>query len=96
MLDHKNSGLTSSTQLETWGNDLSMAIKCLSDHLHGQGTASAPHLAILNGVSDEADRARRIILTIATRLQTVLAEPAEIIQDLASKVCRTRPPSSSR
>ena len=90
MLNLKNSAMTSSSQLEAWSNDLATAIKSLTDHPHGQGTASTPHLAIPNSASDETDRARRNILTIATRLQTLLVEPAEFIQHLAGKVCRTR------
>ena len=80
--------MTSSSQLETWSNDLAIAARTLSDHW-GDGTVSTPHLAITNIAPGEADRARRNILTIATRLQT-LAEPAEFIQHLASQVCRTR------
>ena len=82
--------MTSSCQLKTWSNDLAIAAKTLSDHCWGDGTVSTPHLAITNVAPGEADRARRNILTIATRLQTLLAEPAEFIQHLASQVCRTR------
>ena len=80
--------MTSSSQLETWSNDLAIAAKTLSDHCRGDGTALTPHLATTNVAPSEADRARRNILTIATRLQTLLAEPAEFIQHLASQVCR--------
>ena len=79
--------MTSSSQLETWSNDLAIAVKSLGDHYRAHGTTSTPHLAITNA---EADRARRDILTIATRLQTLLADPADFIQHLAGKVCPTR------
>ena len=82
--------MTSSSQLKTWGNDLAIAAKTLSDHCRADGTASTPHLAITSVAPGEANRARRNILTIATRLQTLLAEPAEFIQHLASQVCHTR------
>lgn len=82
--------MTSLSQLETWSNDLAIAVKTLNDHCRGDGTASTPHLAITNVAPGEADRARRNILTIATRLQTLLAEPAEFIQHLARQVCHTR------
>ena len=78
--------MTSSSQLETLSNELAIAAKTFSDHCRSDD-AARPHLVNAPG---EADRARRNILTIATRLQTLLAEPAEFIQHLASQVCRTR------
>lgn len=79
--------MTSSSQLETWTSDLAVAAKTLDDHYRGDGTASPSHSAITNVSPFEADRARRNILAITTRLQTLLAEPAEFIQQLASQVC---------
>ncbi|KAL8830461.1 MAG: hypothetical protein Q9191_001423 [Dirinaria sp. TL-2023a] len=77
--------MTSSSQLETWTSDLAVAAKTLDDHYRGDGTASPSHSAITNVSPFEADRARRNILAITTRLQTLLAEPAEFIQQLASQ-----------
>ena len=79
--------MTSSSQLETWSNDLAIATKTLSDHCRANGTASTLDAAFTNVAPGEVDRARRNILTIATRLQTLLAKPAEFIQHLASQVC---------
>ena len=77
--------MSSLSQLETWSNDLAIAAKTLSEVSGAAGSAPTPHLA-----SCEADRARRNILTIATRFQTQLAEPADLIKNLANQVCRTR------
>lgn len=75
----------SSSQLETWSNELAVAARTLGDHYQADGTSSTPQLVITNVEPCEADRARRKILTIATRLQTLLAEPAEFIRHLASQ-----------
>ncbi|KAL9066490.1 MAG: hypothetical protein Q9161_007553 [Pseudevernia consocians] len=77
--------MTNSSQLETWSNDLAIAAKTLSDHCRADSSASTPYPAFTNDAPDEADGARRNILTIATRLQTLLAEPAEFIRHLASQ-----------
>lgn len=82
--------MSSLSQLETWSNALAIAAKTLSEVSEAAGSAPAPHLAINNVASCEADRARRNILTIATRFQTQLAEPADLIKNLANQVCRTR------
>ena len=77
-------------QLVTWSNELAIAVKTLGDHCPGHSTTLRPHLTIINTAPSEADRTRRNILSIATRLQKLLAEPAEFIQHLASQVCCTR------
>ncbi|KAH8810947.1 hypothetical protein F5884DRAFT_875917 [Xylogone sp. PMI_703] len=74
--------MTNSLQLETLGNDLIRAAKTLTDH--GWVTNPANPTGT-NDSNSEAQQARRSIITIATRLQSLVVEPTEFIQHLASQ-----------
>ena len=80
--------MTSLTQLETYTNDLINAVKPLTDHIRDTGFDSSPHLSVPFDTSWEVHRARRNILAVVARLQTLLAEPTDFIQHLASQVRR--------
>lgn len=77
---------TSLSQLETYANDLAAAVKSLTGHVQNAGAVSTPHLAIPSDAPSEVHRARRNVLANAARLQILLAEPADLIQHLASQV----------
>lgn len=77
---------TSLSQLETYANDLAAAVKSLTGHVQNPGAGSTPHLAIPSDAPSEIHRARRNVLANAARLQILLAEPADLIQHLASQV----------
>lgn len=76
--------------LQTLSVELAIASKTLSDQFRGDGVELNSPLAVNHLASGEADNARRTILSIATRLQTMLAEPVEFIRHLANQVCHIR------
>ena len=80
--------MTSLTQLEKYTNELASAAKTLADHCRNTSVGSTPHLAIPNDAPCETHRARRNALAIIGQLQTLLAEPVDFIQHLASQVRR--------
>ena len=82
--------MTSLSQLETYTNDLNIAAKTLASHCRDDGVGSSPHLAILDDAPREVHRARLSILSNVARLQTLLAEPCDFIQRLASQVRHLR------
>lgn len=64
-------------KLETFANELAVAVKSLGAHYR-------------NGESEESrevQRARRAIMGNAARIQTLLGEPSDFLQRLASQVC---------
>jgi hypothetical protein len=73
-------------QLQSYLNELSSAAKIITDHCLDTNVSLAPHISIPNNVPSEVHRARRSLLAVTTRLQTLLAEPADFIQQLASQV----------
>lgn len=75
------------SQLQTYTSELAAATKVLADHYQDASVGSIPHLAVPASASCEMHRARREVLAIASRLQTLLFEPADFIQHLASQVC---------
>lgn len=77
--------MTSLSQLETYTNDLINAVKPLTDHIRDTGFDSSPHLSVPFDTSWEVHWARRNILAVVARLQTLLAEPTDFIQHLASQ-----------
>ena len=79
--------MTSSSQLEKYSSDLAIAAKTFSDHCQSDNSASTPRLVLSNVSPNEADRNRRTTLSLASRTQALLNEPADFIQHLASQVC---------
>ncbi|KAF7514171.1 hypothetical protein GJ744_004496 [Endocarpon pusillum] len=77
--------MTTLSQLETYANDLTVAAKTLADRYRDVGVGSTPQVAVPSDASSQVHRARRDVLAIVGRLQTLLAEPAEFIQHLASQ-----------
>ena len=73
--------------LESYTSDLITASKTLTNHCQDAGVGSMPHLTIPTDAPAEAHRSRREVLAILARLQTLLAEPADFIQHIASQVC---------
>ena len=80
--------MTSSSQLETYTNDLTNAVKTLAAHVRDTGFDSSPHLLVPCDASREVHGARRSVLAVMARLQTLLAEPTDFILHLASQVRR--------
>lgn len=78
--------MTSLSQLVKYTNDLNTATKTLASHCRDTGVGSSPHLAILDDAPREVYRARRNVLSNVARLQTLLAEPGDFIQHLATQV----------
>lgn len=86
--------MASLNQLETEINELLTAAKALVDHCRAAGgglfapasPSSTPRPAVPPEAPDDAHRARRNVLAIVTRLQMLLAEPADFIQHLACQV----------
>ena len=76
--------MTSLSQLET----LITAAKTLANHCRDANVGSTPHLAVPTDAPCETHRARRDALAIIGQLQTLLAEPVDFIQHLASQVRR--------
>jgi hypothetical protein len=88
--------MASLTQLEAYTRELSAAVKSLV--LHGRNGDSLADWTGRAGADapppDEAQRARRAVLANVAKLQTLLAEPADFLQQLAKQV-RTHSPSPS-
>lgn len=84
--------MTSLSQLETYTNDLVNAVKPLTDHVRGTSFDSSSHLSVPVDASWEVHGARRNTLVVVARLQTLLAEPIDFIQHLASQVRRVSYP----
>ncbi len=78
--------MTSLSQLETYTNDLTNAVKTFADHVRDTGFGSSPDLLVPCDASWEVYSARRNVLTVMARLQILLAEPTDFIQHLASQV----------
>ncbi|KAF3390861.1 O-methyltransferase bik3 [Talaromyces pinophilus] len=72
-------------QLQSYVNELSSAAKVITDHCPDANLNLASHISIPNNAPSEVHRARRILLAVSTRLQALLAEPADFIQQLASQ-----------
>ena len=80
--------MTSLSQLETYTNELATAAKTLAKHCRDASAGSTPHLAVPTDAPFEIHRTRRNALAIITQLRTLLAEPIDFIQHLASQVRR--------
>ena len=80
--------MTSLSQLEIHTDDLINAVTPLTGHVRDTSFDSSPHLSVPFDASWEVHRARRNILAVAARLQTLLAEPIDFIQHLASQFRR--------
>ncbi|KAL9111234.1 MAG: hypothetical protein Q9227_004312 [Pyrenula ochraceoflavens] len=73
--------MNSLSQLERYTNDLVSAAKTLADHCH----ATESNLFETSITHPTARRARRNALAIIAQLQTLLVDPADFIQQLASQ-----------
>jgi hypothetical protein len=78
-------------QLQSYVNELSSAAKVITDHCPDANLNLASHISIPNNAPSEVHRARRNLLAVTTRLQALLAEPADFIQQLASQVRDSSP-----
>ncbi|RAO67410.1 uncharacterized protein BHQ10_003422 [Talaromyces amestolkiae] len=72
-------------QLQSYVNELSSAAKTITDHCPDANLTLTSHISIPNNAPSEVHRARRNLLAVTTRLQALLAEPADFIQQLASQ-----------
>ncbi|KAL8792411.1 MAG: hypothetical protein Q9195_005025 [Heterodermia aff. obscurata] len=75
--------MISLSQLEVYTNDLVNATKTVANHCRDAGVDSTIHLTVPEDMP-EVRRARREILANVARLQTLMAEPDDFIQHLAS------------
>jgi hypothetical protein len=73
-------------QLQIYVNELNNAAKTLTDYCSEVNINSDFHISMSNNAPSEVHRARRNVLAIASRLQTLLAEPADFIPQLATQV----------
>lgn len=73
-------------QLQSYVNELTSAAKIVTDHCPEANIISKNHITIPSNAPSEVHRARRNLLAVASKLQTLLAEPADFIQQLASQV----------
>ena len=78
--------MASLDQLEASINDLSIGAKTLIDHLKGVKVGTGPQLLVPPDIPSEVHRARRNLLANVARLQVLLTEPTDFIQQLASQV----------
>ena len=78
--------MISLSQLEVHTNDLITATKTLTNYCRDAGVDPTTHLALPKDMPGEVRRARRDILANVARLQTLVAEPDDFIQHLASHV----------
>lgn len=78
-------------QLQSYVNELSSAAKIITDHCPDANLTLASHISIPNNAPSEVHRARRNLLAVTARLQALLAEPADFIQQLASQVRDSSP-----
>lgn len=78
--------MNSLSQLETYANELAAVAKTLAGYCHDTGAGSTPHLAIPRDAPVGIHRARRNALSIIARLHVLLAEPADLIQQLSKQV----------
>lgn len=78
--------MTSLSQLEAYSDELAAAIKVLGEHCQDTSISTTSHLAVPSDAPCEVHLARRNVLAIASRLHAILAEPADLIQHLASQV----------
>ena len=78
--------MSSLSQLEAYSNGLATATKTLLDYRRDAAVDSTTHLTVPRDAPYEVQRARRNVLAIVARLETLLAEPADLIQHLANQV----------
>lgn len=86
--------MDSLSQLEAYSNSLATATKTLLDYSRDAVVGSSTHLIVSRDAPYEVHRARRNILAIVARLETLLAEPADLIQHLANQVRHPSRPSA--
>ncbi|KAI1504044.1 O-methyltransferase family protein [Biscogniauxia marginata] len=77
--------MASLSQLETYTTELATAARALADQCRDAGLGSTPDLALSRDAPLEVHRARRNVLTAVAKVQTLLAEPVDFIQQLASQ-----------
>ncbi|KAI1493818.1 O-methyltransferase family protein [Biscogniauxia mediterranea] len=77
--------MKSLNQLENYTSELATAAKDLADLCRDAGLGSTPALTLPRDAPLEVHRARRNVLAAVARVQTLLAEPADFIQQLASQ-----------
>lgn len=86
--------MTSLDQLELYTSELAAAVKSLANHCRNFGTsvdstAKSPLVSpslVPPDAPSEAHRARQSILTYLSKLRTLLSEPADFLQQLATQV----------
>lgn len=85
--------MTSLAQLESYTNELSAAVKSLANHARNVedstvdfAAASTPQPLVRPDAPSDAHRARRTVLSVIAKLQTLLGEPADFLQQLSRQV----------
>ena len=85
--------MTSLAQLENYTNELSAAVKTLANHSRNVEDSSVdfaggspPKPLLRPDAPSEAHRARRSVLSVVAKLQTLLGEPADFLQQLSRQV----------
>ena len=89
--------MTSLVQLEAYTSELAAAVKSLAiscRNVHAPvdfGAGIPPRPLVPPGAPSEARRARRSIMANLAKLQTLLDEPADFLQQLAGQVRLSSP-----
>jgi hypothetical protein len=84
--------MTSLTQLETHTSELAAAVKSLAEYCRNVeapvdfAARNVPQPLVPPEASSEAHQARRSIMANVAKLQTLLGEPADFLQQLAGQV----------
>jgi hypothetical protein len=79
--------MNSLIQLESYTDELVTAIKTMTEYCRNiEVPTSFPHLIIPLEAPSEIHRARRTILANMSKVRTLLGEPADFLQHLASQV----------
>lgn len=80
---------SSVAQLEAYTSELAAAVKSLANYcrnVEAGNTGKTPQLLVPPDAPREAQRARRAVLANVAKLQTLLGEPADFLQQLAAQV----------
>ena len=89
--------MTSSAQLEACASELSTAVKILADYCRNAeapvefAAGNAPQPLVPPDAPSETHKARRSIMANVAKLQILLSEPADFLQQLAVQVCLSFP-----
>lgn len=80
--------MNSLIQLENYTNELAFSVKSLANYCRSAEVhKSTPQLLVPPEAPNEVLRTRRTILANLAKIQTLLDEPADFVQHLATQVC---------